>query len=82
MLGINWKRPAKMGLVRAFLLLLVAVIVAAAGASDGKLPVVINTWPFVDANTEGKTKRGNFRDHICSAKINVQWVSKEGLKKV
>ena len=80
MLGINWKRSAKMGLFRAFLLLLVAVIVAAAGASDGKLPVVINTWPFVDANTEGK--RGNFRDPICSAKINVQRVSKERVNEV
>ena len=44
-----------MGLLRAFLLLLIAVLVVAVDASDGgKLPVVINTWPFVDANAEGK----------------------------
>ena len=42
--------------LRPFLLLVVTV---AAEASDGKLPVVINTWPFLDANTEGK--RENLR---------------------
>ena len=56
MLGINWKStPQDMGLLRAFLLLLIAVLFVAIDASDGgKLPVVINTWPFVDANAEGK----------------------------
>ncbi len=53
-----------MGLLGDFLLLLVAVISVVAGASnDGKLPVVINTWPFVDANSAGKGVF-KFRDHI------------------
>ena len=34
---------------------LVAVFVVTAGALGEKLPVVINTWPFVDANIEGKS---------------------------
>ena len=40
--------------IRTFSVVLVAVLAVTAGASGGKLPVVINTWPFVDANTEGK----------------------------
>lgn len=41
----------------ALLLLLIGV---PAEASDRKLPVVINTWPFVDANTEGKEELANY----------------------
>ena len=53
-----------MGLVRALLFFLVAALVVTdRGVSDGgKLPVVINTWPFVDANSEGK--RENSRSHM------------------
>ena len=53
-------------MMRVFLLLdlLVALIAVVAGASNGgKLPVVINTWPFVDANSAGKWEL-KFRDHI------------------
>lgn len=45
-----------MDTLHTFFLIFAAVFVesAVADISDGKLPVVINTWPFVDANTEGK----------------------------
>ena len=57
-------------MMRAFHLLLVALISVVAGASDcGKLPVVINTWPFVDANSAGKWEfkfRDDTRENQCT----------------